>query len=216
MYTKIVNPYTNRKVSIFSKQGKIVLRSYLDKQSSMKRGGKKALRGGYPLGPPPPPVPGGPNDPELYTERRPEEQLREQFTVAAAANAPVGHPLHNVAVLGPDIVARARDERLATEVSFMDYLIRFMAQRGLAPIQLAALQGPQHQATLIAVATREARRILNLLSETVWTGGSGIRNLQQYRDWLFAAGPHILARQGALSLEQVEIMRQHFNANPPL
>jgi len=205
MYTKIVNPHTNRKVSIFSKQGKIVLRSYLDNQLSMKRGG-------LPLGPPPPPVSGGPNDPELYTERRPENQLLQQFTAAGhpLIAAPVGHPLHNVTVLGQDVVARAREERLATEVPFMDYLTRFMADAGLAPIQRLNLQGPEHRATLIGIATTEARRILNLLSET------GITNLQQYRAWLFGAGPHILARQGELSLANVEVMRQHFNANPPL
>ena len=55
MDTKIVNPYTDIKVSIFFKQGKIVLRSYLDKQSSMKHDGRKALRGDFPLGPGPPP-----------------------------------------------------------------------------------------------------------------------------------------------------------------
>ena len=200
MYTKIVNPYTNRKVSIFSKQGKIILRSYLDKQP-MKRGGKKALQGGYPLGPPRPGTPGGPNDPELYTERRPEDQLNQQFAAAGhpLVAPPPGHFMHNVVFLSPEVVNRAREERLANEVPFMDYLTQYMAAEGLAPIQRG---GP------ITVAIREARRFLNLLLET------GIRNLQQYREWVNSPGPHNLARVGLLNPELLEGMRRHIATHP--
>lgn len=198
---KIVNPYTNRKVSIFSKQGKIILTSYLDKQLSMKHGGKKALRGGYPLGPPRPGTPGGPNESELYTERRPEEQINQQFAAAGhpLVVPPSGHHLHNVLFLSADVLNRAREERLAHEVPFMDYLTQYMAVEGLAAIQRG---GP------ITVAIREARRFLNLLSET------GIRNLQQYKEWVNSPGPHNLARIGLLNPEIVEGMRRHIATYP--
>ena len=65
-----MNPYTNRKVSIVSEQGKFVLGSYLYKQSEMS--------GGLGL-PNPTEAPGGAFDPELYTERMPEDQLDQRF-----------------------------------------------------------------------------------------------------------------------------------------
>ena len=192
MYTKIVNPYTDIKVSIFFKQGKIVLRSYLDKQSSMKHGGRKALRGGFPLGPTAS-VSGGPNDQKLYDEIQPESELEESFKAAASA-ASAADPLHQAAYLGiKQVVNRTRCERLKNEEPFMNYLTTFMAEKGLPEFQRLNLQGAENQATLRKIANNEARRIFNLLSET------GISNLQQYKARLFGDGPYILARQGELS-----------------
>ena len=96
----------------------------------------------------------------------------------------------------------------------MNYLIKFMADVGISLHNLAPWPPSQDPELLNKWATREARRIFNLLSETTWTGGSGIKNLQQYKDWLDSPGPHILARLGPYNSTQVKVMRDHL-ANPP-
>ena len=367
MYTKIVNPYTNRKVSIFSKQGKIILRSYLDKQSSAKRDKKKAFRGGrfltrffiktdnyitditddirlilntqfepdddepptllqivdivnhnylnahvdsvrigrvkitylenkLPrmlqadtgildniniddtiasitfLGPLNDSIFEGLKDPtfqkaakeirnqriqgydlakgymenpfsktvmervtnqmdsdieekqkkfleeyeklskeQLDTKEKEEEEKLQREIEKRQREFEISKTEREMEEIARRTIRR-EEKSLADEVSFMDYLTKYMVDEGLVTFQIP-IQGPENQEDLIRQATEVARQFLYLLSETVWAGGSSVKNLQQYKDWVNSDGPHNLHNEGILNPEVVKSMRSHILAH---